>query len=66
MQAYDELTADTNKQVCLSVKGAFNLKTYSADGSPEGVRASVMNIKKYLGDAKKLDLFECARVDPKV
>ncbi|KAK9461596.1 NADP-dependent oxidoreductase domain-containing protein [Lipomyces oligophaga] len=53
-------------KVCLSVKGGVHLKTLAPDGSPEGVRTSVMNTLKYLGDAKKLDIFECGRVDPKV
>jgi len=35
------------------------------DGTPEGVRTSVDNCLKLLGGKKKLDLFECARVDPK-
>ena len=47
----------------LSIKGAvFNM---APDGTPEGVRRSVDNCLKLLGGKKKLDLFECARVDPK-
>ncbi|KAK7206628.1 NADP-dependent oxidoreductase domain-containing protein [Myxozyma melibiosi] len=53
-------------KVCLSVKGGADLKTLAPDGRPEAVRASVMNTLKYLGGVKKLDIFECARVDPKV
>ena len=34
------------------------------DGSEEGVRRSVDNCLKVLDGKKKLDLFECARVDP--
>ena len=35
-------------------------------GSEENLRRSVDNINKHLRGTKKLDLFECARVDPKV
>ena len=34
--------------------------------SDEGLRRSVDNINKHLRGTKKLDLFECGRVDPKV
>jgi pyridoxine 4-dehydrogenase len=33
---------------------------------PENLRRSVDNINKHLRGFKKLDLFECARVDPKI
>lgn len=36
----------------------------SPDGTPEGVRSSVDNCIEVLGGKKKLDLFECSRVDP--
>ncbi|PQE06424.1 aldo keto reductase protein [Rutstroemia sp. NJR-2017a WRK4] len=50
-------------KVVLSIKGGLNTKTMSPDGSPEGVRRSVDNILKLLNGKKKLDIFECARVD---
>ena len=34
--------------------------------SEKNLRRSVDNINKHLRGTKKLDLFECARVDPKV
>jgi len=43
----------------LSVKGGCN-------GREESVRRSVDNINNHLKGTKKLDLFECARVDPNV
>ncbi|KAK9387073.1 NADP-dependent oxidoreductase domain-containing protein [Lipomyces mesembrius] len=55
-----------SEKVVLSVKGGADLKTLTPDGRPEAVRASVNNILKHLGGAKKLDIFECARVDKKV
>ncbi|KAK9237437.1 NADP-dependent oxidoreductase domain-containing protein [Lipomyces kononenkoae] len=53
-------------KVVLSIKGGVDPKTFTPDGSAEFVRKSVENCIKHLGTAKKLDLFECARVDHKV
>ncbi|KAH8926751.1 Aldo/keto reductase [Atractiella rhizophila] len=50
----------------LSVKGAFDLATFQADCSTDGLRKSVLRIREILGGTKKLDLFQPARVDPKV
>ncbi|KAM3073212.1 hypothetical protein ACMFMG_008925 [Clarireedia jacksonii] len=50
-------------KVVLSIKGGVNTTTLAPDGSPEGVRRSVDNILKLLNGKKKLDIFECARVD---
>ncbi|KAK9474800.1 NADP-dependent oxidoreductase domain-containing protein [Dipodascopsis tothii] len=59
---YPELASKT----VLSVKGAMDNKTLAPKGTPEGIRESVDNILKALGGTKKLDLFECARVDKTV
>lgn len=54
-------------KVVLSVKGAaLPPPALGPDGSPEGIRRSIDNVLKQLGGRKKLDLFECARRDPKV
>ena len=58
---FTEYPEDADK-VVLSIKGG--LKNMAPDGTPEGVRESVDNCLKLLGGKKKLDLFECARVDP--
>ena len=52
------------EKVVLNIKGA--IKNMQPDCSPEGVRTSVENCLKELGGKKTLDIFECARVDPKV
>ena len=50
----------------LSIKGAFDLKE-GPSGSPEGIRASVEYAVGVLPPSiKSIDVFECARVDPKV
>lgn len=51
----------------LSVKGGMKIPLHlGQDSSTEGLRRSVENINKELGGYKKMDMFECARVDPKV
>ncbi|KAK7693340.1 hypothetical protein QCA50_002908 [Cerrena zonata] len=49
----------------LSVKGGVIPATFGIDGSVENLRKSVTNINAVLRGTKKLDLFECARVDDK-
>ncbi|KAI0848529.1 Aldo/keto reductase [Daldinia vernicosa] len=61
---FEQYPEDASK-VVLSIKGAFGMKT-GPDGSPEGIRASVEDALKVLGGTKTIDVFECARVDPKV
>ncbi|KAG8721519.1 hypothetical protein FRC08_012395 [Ceratobasidium sp. 394] len=52
----------------LSVKGAFAMDAqgYHPDSSEAGLERSINNITEKLGPNKKLDQFECARVDPQV
>ncbi|KAK4106312.1 aldo/keto reductase [Parathielavia hyrcaniae] len=52
-------------KVVLCIKGAYDAKTHQPDGSPEGIRASVGEALRVL-DGVKIDVFECARVDPAV
>jgi len=49
----------------LSVKGGIDFEKFAPDASEEGLRRSVDNIISKLRGKKHLDLFECARVDPK-
>ncbi|KAI5861231.1 NADP-dependent oxidoreductase domain-containing protein [Durotheca rogersii] len=53
-------------RVFLSVKGAYDGATQVPDGSPAGIRAAVDDALRVLAGAKAIDLFECARVDPRV
>lgn len=52
------------EKVVLSIKGG--LVNMVPDGTPEGVRRSMDNCLKLLNGKKSLDIFEYARVDPKV
>ncbi len=52
------------EKVVISIKGCAG-PNFMPDGSEEGVRRSVDNCVKLLGGKKTLDLFQCARVDPK-
>jgi pyridoxine 4-dehydrogenase len=62
---FDNHPEDADK-VVLSIKGAYDPKTHTPDGSPEGIRASVGEALKVLNGVKNIDIFECARVDPNV
>ncbi|KAG9232924.1 NADP-dependent oxidoreductase domain-containing protein [Amylocarpus encephaloides] len=53
-------------KVVLSIKGCLNLAKFCPDGSPEGVKKSVETCLRVLDGKKKIDIFEPARVDPKV
>ncbi|KAI1500925.1 NADP-dependent oxidoreductase domain-containing protein [Biscogniauxia marginata] len=53
-------------RVVLSVKGAYNGANQTPDCSPEGIRTAVDESLRVLDGLKSIDLFECARVDPKV
>lgn len=54
------------EKVVLSIKGGCIPNTLTPDGSKEGVKRSIDECLKVLDGKKFLDLFECARVDPKV
>lgn len=54
------------EKIVLSVKGAFDFATMKPDGSPEGIKHSMDKILSDLKGTKKVDIFECARVDPDV
>ncbi|KAI1370245.1 aldo/keto reductase [Hypoxylon crocopeplum] len=62
---FDNHPEDVEK-VVLSIKGAYDPKTFSPQGSPEDIRASVEEALRVLDGVAKIDIFECARVDPKV
>ncbi|KAL4946523.1 hypothetical protein BDV06DRAFT_86902 [Aspergillus oleicola] len=53
-------------KVILSIKGAYSLATHEPDCSPEGIKSSIETALSILDGTKKIDIFECARVDPNV
>lgn len=60
---FTKYPADAEK-VVLSIKGGLVKGGMKPDGSPENVRRSIDECLSVLAGKKKLDLFECARVDP--
>ncbi|KAF8610056.1 aldo/keto reductase [Ceratobasidium sp. AG-I] len=54
------------ERTLLSVKGGITIdsKGFNIGGSEAAIERSINNIIEKLGPNKKLDLFECARVDP--
>lgn len=57
---------DADKVVLCIKSGIVDMKTFSIDGSPEGVRRFVANANGVLDGTKKIDVFGIARVDSKV
>ena len=53
-------------QVVLSIKGGLDPVKMTPDGSEKGVTRSIEQCIRVLDGTKKIDIFECARVDPEV
>ncbi|KAK7744926.1 hypothetical protein SLS53_003159 [Cytospora paraplurivora] len=66
LERYFEKYPEDADKVVLSVKGAVGPDARSPDGSAAGIRRSIDTALKQLNGRKKLDIFECARRDPKV
>jgi pyridoxine 4-dehydrogenase len=54
------------EKVVLCIKSGVTISTFAVDGSPEGMRNLVDNANKILDGKKFIDIFGCARTDPKV
>lgn len=66
LHAYFEQYPEDASKVVISIKGGYIPGTHQMDGSAANVRRSIDECLKVLDGTKKLDIFECARVDPKV
>lgn len=64
-QYFEKYPEDADK-VVLSIKGGMNMKTFKADGSPEGTRRTLDDCAAQLKGRKTIDLFEFARRDQTV
>ncbi|GAB7339073.1 hypothetical protein MBLNU457_5729t1 [Dothideomycetes sp. NU457] len=65
LEEYFSKYPENAEKIIYSVKGGINLQNLHPEGSSEGVRRSVDNVIAGLKGKKFLDVFECARVDPK-
>ncbi|PGH26614.1 hypothetical protein AJ80_01743 [Polytolypa hystricis UAMH7299] len=65
LKHYFEQYPEDAEKVVLNIKGALDA-TMTPTGSPEAIRASVEEALRILDGVKKIDIFECARVDPEV
>lgn len=63
---YFEQYPDDAAKVVLSIKGAAGPNLEGPDGSAKEIRRSIDTVLAQLQGRKKLDIFECARRDPKV
>jgi pyridoxine 4-dehydrogenase len=66
LNAYFTKYPEDADKVVLSIKGGFVPGSWSPSGDRAGVTRSIENCLKVLDGKKKIDIFECARVDPKV
>lgn len=64
LREYFEKYPEDAKKVVISIKGGLEKGGMKPDGRPENVRRSIDECLTQLAGTKKLDLFECARVDP--
>lgn len=64
LKAYFAKYPEDASKVVISIKGGHS--GHGIDGSPEYMREEVDNMLKILDGCCKVDIFECARVDPKV
>lgn len=65
LNEYFTQNPDKASQVLLCIKGARVPGTLDFDGSEASVRRSVDECVRVLDGKKQLDIFECARVDPR-
>lgn len=64
LREYFEQHPGDAAKVVISIKGGLEKGGMKPDGRPENVRRSIDECLTQLAGTKKLDLFECARVDP--
>lgn len=65
LKEYFNKYPDHADKVLLSIKGATKKGELMPDGSEENIRRSVEDTLTALDGTKSIDIFECARVDPK-
>ncbi|PNS14420.1 Pyridoxal reductase [Sphaceloma murrayae] len=66
LNAYFTKHPEQADKVVISIKGGAKPGMPTPDGRPENIRRSIDECLKILDGKKFLDIFECARVDPKV
>ena len=66
LNAYFTKYPEDASKVVLSIKGGMVPGSLRPDGSERNVRRSVEECLKVLDGKKSIDMFECARVDPRV
>lgn len=63
LKEFFEKYPELRSKVKISVKGAFDHVAGKPEGDRKGINKSINNILKYID---YIDIFECARIDPKV
>lgn len=66
LNAYFTKYPEDASKVVITIKGGHNSKTHTVDGSADNIRKDIENMLEKLDGKCFVDIFECARVDPKV
>jgi len=66
LHAYFTKYPEDASKVVINIKGGHNTQTHTVDGSPETMRREIDAMLKQLDGKCFIDVFESARVDPKV
>jgi pyridoxine 4-dehydrogenase len=64
MKEYFQANPGDADRVVLSIKGGLKPGQMMPDGSEKNIRRSVNDCVRVLDGTTKIDIFECARVDP--
>lgn len=66
LNAYFTKYPEDRDKVVLSIKGSADVSTFTPKGDKKTITRSIEECLRVLDGKKKIDIFECARVDPKV
>jgi pyridoxine 4-dehydrogenase len=66
LNAYFTKYPEDASKVVISIKGGLNVATHSIDGSKEWVTREIDESLKLLDGKCKIDIYEVARIDPKI
>lgn len=66
LRAYFTKYPEDARRVILNVKGAFSVEKFLPQCDEEGITRSINNCLQILDGTKSIDIFQCARVDPRV
>ncbi|RFU26588.1 hypothetical protein B7463_g9756, partial [Scytalidium lignicola] len=66
INAYFKKYPEDADKIVINIKGGVRIPTFVPDNSEENTRETIENCLRQLDGTHKIDVFECARVDPDV